>query len=272
MLFDTHTHLNVDTFSTDRQEVIERARYFGVRGMALVGFDYPTIQMAQQLASENTDMVSVIGWHPTEAHTFDVKAEQYLQQELDQPFVVGVGETGLDYYWKTSSPETQEKAFRRQLAIARERQLPIIIHNREATADCYRILKDEKVGEFGGIMHSFSEGEEWARKFLDLGMHLSYSGTVSFSQAKAIKAACQITPLDRLLIETDAPYLAPHPKRGLRNETSFVHYVAEAVAEIKGMNFEALTKQTFRNACNLFQLDATASGFDLRNIHDERKN
>lgn len=264
MLFDTHTHLNVDTFQSDRQEVIERARFAGVKGFGVVGFDYPTIKMAQQLAEKNKDMVTIIGWHPTEAAYFNQQAEQYLQQQLDAPWVVGLGETGLDYYWHTSSPDVQEKTLRRQLAIARERHLPVIIHDREATADCYRILKDENVQDFGGIMHSFSEGSEWAKKFLDLGMHLSFSGTVTYSNAEDIQAACKLVPGGRLLIETDSPYLAPQPKRGLRNESTFVYHVAQKVAQLREQSTTEIAQQTFNNACQLFQLKATPYGFYRR--------
>lgn len=261
MLFDTHTHLNANKFRRDQQEVIERARLMGVKGMAIVGFDYPTIKEAQRLGEQNDDMVSIIGWHPTDADTFDEAAETYLRHELLKPWVVGLGETGLDYYWDSSSKANQEDALRKQLAIAREYQLPVIIHNREATADCYRILKDEHVEDFGGIMHSFSEGKDWAKKFLDLGMHISFSGTVSYDKSDDIREACRFVPKDRLLIETDAPYLAPHPKRGLRNETGFVRYVAESVAKVRQVSLNQVEEQTFKNACQLFKLTATDNGF-----------
>ncbi|MCZ0717314.1 TatD family hydrolase [Aerococcus kribbianus] len=263
-LFDTHTHLNVNKFKGDRQEVTERARLMGVSGFAVVGFDYPTIDQALKMATDNQDMVAIIGWHPTEAHTFDRQAQAYLEANLTNDRVVALGETGLDYYWKTAPKEDQEEAFRRQLAMARDHQLPVVVHNRDATADCYRILKEERVGDFGGIMHSFSEGSEWAQKFLDLGMRLSFSGTVSYQNAQDIQAACQLTPDNCLLIETDAPYLAPHPKRGLRNETGFVYYVASAVAKLRATSLDDLAQLTYNNACQLFNLQATKQGL-IRN-------
>lgn len=255
MLFDTHTHLNVDDFDQDRPETIERARQAGVHGFALVGFNYNTITRAQEMINENADMVGIYGWHPTEAGDYNKEAEEFLLKALEGPKVVAVGETGLDYHWETSPHEVQEKVFRRQLAIAREMKLPIVIHNRDATEDCYRILKDEKVGEFGGIMHSFGETPEWAEKFLDLGMHVSFSGVSTFKKTTEVREAAKLVPDNRILIETDSPYLAPVPKRGKRNESAFVAYVAETLAQTRETSVEAFEDLTFQNACDLFKLD-----------------
>ncbi|AMB99541.1 hydrolase TatD [Aerococcus urinaehominis] len=254
MLFDTHTHINVDDFDVDRAEVIARAREAGVAGFAIVGFNKHTIKAARKLAKTNADMVSVLGWHPTEAKDFTDAHEAYLLKHLDNKRVVALGETGLDYYWDTSSPRDQERALRRQLAIAREFKLPVVIHNREATADVYKILKDENVGQIGGIMHSFGEGPEWAKKFLDLGMHLSFSGVSTFKKTDDVREAAQLVPDDKILIETDAPYLAPVPKRGKRNEPAYVHYVCERLSEVRETSYTDFAELTFKNALNLFKL------------------
>ncbi len=255
MLFDTHTHLNVDDFDDDRQETIARAREVGVSGFALVGFNYNTIDRAQQMVSDNQDMVGIYGWHPTEAVDYNEDAEKFLLQALEGPKVVAVGETGLDYYWETSPHDVQEKVFRRQLAIARELHLPVVIHNRDATEDCYRILKDEKVGDFGGIMHSFGETPEWAEKFLDLGMHISFSGVSTFKKTVEVREAAKLVPDNRILIETDSPYLSPEPKRGKRNESAYVAYVAQKLAETRGVSLAQFEDLTFKNACALFKLE-----------------
>ena len=183
MLFDTHTHLNVDDFNDDRDETITRARHAGVKGFALVGFNYNTINRAQEMIKENGDMVGIYGWHPTEAGSYNQEVEAFLQTNLTDDKVVALGEIGLDYYWMEDPKEVQAKVFRRQIAIAKEHHLPISIHTREALEDTYQILKEERVHEIGGIMHSFSGDEKWAKKFLDLGMHLSFSGVVTFKKA-----------------------------------------------------------------------------------------
>lgn len=255
MLFDTHTHLNVDDFNDDRDETITRARHAGVKGFALVGFNYNTINRAQEMIKENGDMVGIYGWHPTEAVEYNAEAEKYLLSTLEDDRVVALGETGLDYYWDTSPRDVQEKVFRRQLAIARELQLPIVIHNRDATADCYRILKEEKVSDFGGIMHSFGETPEWVEKFLDLGMHVSFSGVSTFKKTVEVREAAKLVPDDKILIETDSPYLAPVPKRGKRNESAFVAYVAETLAATRESSIADFEAQTFQNALDVFALD-----------------
>src|SRR5699024_11398879 len=183
-------------------------------------FPYTTLFRSQEMVEENGDMVGIYGWHPTEAVDYNADAEKYLLSTLEDDRVVALGETGLDYYWDTSPRDVQEKVFCRQLAIARELQLPIVIHNRDATADCYRILKEEKVGYFGGIMHSFGETPEWVEKFLDLGMHVSFSGVSTFKKTGEVREAAKLVPDDKILIETDSPYLAPVPKRGKRDRKS----------------------------------------------------
>lgn len=264
MLFDTHTHINIADFDADRDQVIQRAHEVGVTGFAIVGFDVDSITRAQKLAADNKDMVSIIGWHPVQASEYTPAIEQYLLQSLANDRVVALGETGLDYYWPDSPRDVQARVFRRQIAIARERHLPIVIHNREATADVYRILKEEKINDIGGIMHSFGEDVEWAEKFLDLGMHLSFSGVATFKKTAAVRAAAEFTPTDKILIETDAPYLAPVPKRGKRNEPAYVAYVNDCLAEVRGVPAEVFAAQTFNNACRLFQLEYTQTGALMR--------
>lgn len=254
MIFDTHTHLNAAQFNEDIPETIHRAKELGVSKMAVVGFDTPTIEKSLALSHEYQDIYSIIGWHPTEAGSYTHEIEENLQQQLTLPKVVALGEIGLDYHWMEDPKDVQEKVFRRQIAIAKEMKLPISIHTRDALEDTYRILKDCKVEDIGGIMHSFSGDSTWMERFLDLGMHISFSGVVTFKKAIEVQEACRLVPFDRLLVETDAPYLAPVPYRGKRNEPGYTRYVVEKIAELREVSFEEAAKSSYQNAMKLFGL------------------
>lgn len=255
MIFDSHTHLNAEQFNEDIPETIQRAKELGVSEMAVVGFDTPTIEKSLTLSKKYPFIYSIIGWHPTEAGSYSKEIEEDLQQKLTLPKVVALGEIGLDYHWMEDPKEVQDKVFRRQIAIAKEMNLPISIHMREAIEDTYQILKEEDVRDIGGIMHSYSGDAEWAKRFLELGMHLSFSGVVTFKKATDVQEAAQIVPLDKLLVETDAPYLAPVPYRGKRNEPGYTRYVVEKIAELRGVPFEELANQTRDNTHRLFRID-----------------
>ncbi|WP_265458445.1 TatD family hydrolase [Enterococcus sp. HY326] len=252
MIFDSHTHLNAEQFNEDIPETIARAKELGVTEMAVVGFDTPTIAKSLALSAEYSDIYSIIGWHPTEAGSYSESIEKDLLEKLTLPKVVALGEIGLDYYWMEDPKEVQEKVFRRQIAIAKEFGLPISIHMRDAIEDTYRVLQDEEVQAIGGIMHSFSGDGEWAKKFLDLGMHISFSGVVTFKKALEVQEAAKIVPLDKLLVETDAPYLAPVPYRGKRNEPGYTRYTVEKIAELREIPFDEVAEMTRQNAHKLF--------------------
>lgn len=254
MIFDSHTHLNAEQFNDDIPETIERAKELGVIKMAVVGFDTPTIEKSLQLSHDYSNIYSIIGWHPTEAGSYTKDVEKKLQEQLTMPKVVALGEIGLDYYWMEDPKEVQAEVFRRQIAIAKEMNLPISIHTREALADTYQILKEEDIRDIGGIMHSFSGDFEWAKRFLDLGMHISFSGVVTFKKAQDVQEAATHVPLDRLLVETDAPYLAPVPYRGKRNEPGYTRYTVEKIAELRNLPVEEVALQTWKNAHRLFRI------------------
>lgn len=254
MIFDTHTHLNAEQFQDEIPETIARAAELGVTKMAVVGFDEKTIEKSLALSHDYENIFSIVGWHPTEIKYYTKAVEELLQHQLTLPKVVGLGEIGLDYHWMEDPKEAQAKIFRRQIAIAREMNLPISVHTREALEDTYNILKEEDIRDSGGIMHSFSGSPEWARKFLDLGMHVSFSGVVTFKKALDVQAAAQIVPLDHLLVETDAPYLAPMPYRGKRNEPGYTRYVVEKIAALRNLPVEEVALQTYNNAQRLFKL------------------
>lgn len=256
MLFDSHTHLNAEQFKDEIPETVERAKELGVTEMAVVGFDEPTIEKSLELSQTYQGIYSIIGWHPTEAGSYTKAVEEKLIQQLTLPKVVALGEIGLDYHWMEDPKDVQDKVFRRQIAIAKEMKLPISIHTREALEDTYKVLKEEDIRSIGGIMHSFSGDDEWAKRFLDLGMHVSFSGVVTFKNAPEVQAAAKVVPLDKLLVETDAPYLAPMPYRGKRNEPGYTRYVAEKIAELREMPFAEIAQQTTENAHRLFRIGA----------------
>lgn len=255
MLFDTHVHLNAEQFSEDLNEVIDRARMEGVQYMVVVGFDRPTIIKAMELIEEYDFIYASIGWHPVDAIDMRDEDLDWIEELAKHPKVVAIGEMGLDYYWDKSPKDVQQEVFRKQIQLAKKVKLPIVIHNREATADIVTILKEENAAEVGGIMHCFSGSVEVAKECVDMNFYISLGGPVTFKNAKKPKEVAQEIPLNKLLIETDCPYLAPHPYRGKRNEPSYVKLVAEQIAELKGLSFEEVSQVTTENAKILFGIN-----------------
>ncbi|MGB8001120.1 MAG: TatD family hydrolase [Anaerobacillus sp.] len=252
MLFDTHTHLNVEQFSEDQKEVIERAQAAGVTKMVVVGFDRETIEQAMILVEEYDFLYAAVGWHPVDAIDMNEEDLEWIEELAGHPKVVAIGEMGLDYHWDKSPHDIQKDVFRKQIQLAKKVNLPIIIHNREATRDVIDLLKEENAAEVGGIMHCFAGTVEEANECLDMNFYISLGGPVTFKNAKLPKEVAKEVPIDRLLIETDCPFLAPHPNRGKRNEPSYVKLVAEQIADLKEMNYEELAKETTKNAMKLF--------------------
>lgn len=252
MLFDTHAHLNAEQFDEDLNEVIERAKQKGVENMVIVGFDRPTITRAMELVEEFDFMYAAVGWHPVDAIDMTDEDLAWIEGLARHPKVVAIGEMGLDYHWDKSPKDIQKEVFRKQIQLAKRVKLPIVIHNREATADIVEILKEEGAYEVGGIMHCFSGSVEVAEECLAMNFYISLGGPVTFKNARKPKEVAEAVPLDNLLIETDCPYLAPHPYRGKRNEPSYVKLVAEEIAELKGITYEEVAKKTTENAKKLF--------------------
>ncbi|HCW36436.1 TatD family hydrolase [Mammaliicoccus sciuri] len=254
MLIDTHVHLNADQYDEDLQEVIDRALEEGIDRMFVVGFDTNTIERTMKLIDHYDFIYGIIGWHPVDAIDCTEERLQWIEELSKHPKIIGIGEMGLDYHWDKSPKDIQKEVFRKQIALAKRVQLPIIIHNREATQDCVDILKEENASEVGGIMHSFSGSNEIADEILKMNFYISLGGPVTFKNAKQPKEVAQHVPLDRLLVETDAPYLSPHPYRGKRNEPARVKLVAEQIAELRGISYEEVCKATTENAERLFEL------------------
>ncbi|MDZ5474342.1 TatD family hydrolase [Bacillus sp. 31A1R] len=255
MLFDTHAHLNAEQFEADLQEVIKRAQGEGVSNIVVVGFDRPTIKRAMELAESYEFIYACVGWHPVDAIDMTDEDLNWIEELASHPKVVAIGEMGLDYYWDKSPKEIQKEVFRKQIQLAKKVKLPIVIHNREATADIVEILKEENASEVGGIMHCFSGSVEVAKECVDMNFYISLGGPVTFKNAKKPKEVAKEIPLHKLLIETDCPYLAPHPHRGTRNEPSLVKLVAEQIAELKEITYEEVAKATTDNAKKLFGIN-----------------
>ena len=255
MLFDTHAHLNAEQYNEDLEAVIDRAKSEGVSKIVVVGFDRPTIVKAMELAEEYSFIYAAVGWHPVDAIDMTDKDLAWIEELAAHPKVVALGEMGLDYHWDKSPKHIQKEVFRKQIALAKKVKLPIIIHNREATMDIVEILKEEGAHEVGGIMHCFSGSIETAKECMKMNFYISFGGPVTFKNAKNVKEVAAAIPVERLLIETDCPYLTPHPFRGKRNEPGHVKLVAEELAILKGLSYEELANITMENAKKVFGID-----------------
>jgi len=252
MLVDSHCHLDFDELARDRAGVLARARTAGVGTLLTIGTRRDNAAVVKGIADENANIFCTVGIHPHEADS-DALLEDELIALSQHPKVVGLGETGLDFYYDHSDRDRQATSFRAHCAAARATGLPIVVHTRNADAETANILREECArGPLSGVIHCFSSGTDLARICLDLGFYISFSGIVTFKNADLVREAVGIVPLDRLLVETDAPYLAPIPKRGRPNEPAFVAYTAARVAEIKGVTQPELATLTTDNFFRLF--------------------
>lgn len=252
MLFDSHTHLNSDSFQEDFSEIIERIIEGGIGGVMNVGFDLPSSELAVEQAELFDWCWCSVGCHPSDVDTMDDKKLERLRELSSHPKVKAIGEIGLDYHWDDVPPEIQREWFRKQIRLAKEVGLPVIIHSRDAPEETMNILKEEEAFETGVLMHCFSGSAELGREYIKLGAMISIPGTVTFKNNRKQVQVAEELPLDRLMVETDAPYLTPVPFRGKRNEPSYVRYTAEKVAEIRGLSFEEVAEATNRNARAFF--------------------
>jgi TatD DNase family protein len=255
MLIDTHTHLDDARYDGDRDAMINRARQAGVERFVTIGCDLATSRAAVALADQHQFVYASIGVHPHEVKHISEGWYDEFRRLARNNKVVAYGEIGLDYHYNHSSPKDQRERFREQIQLARELHLPIIIHTREAQDDTITILKEEKAAEVGGVFHCFS-GDAWlAKDALDLGFYLSFSGILTFQNATMLRDIAKHTPLDRLLVETDCPYLTPVPHRGKRNEPAYVAHVAKQLAAIHPeLSPEEIEQHTTENAKRLFKI------------------
>lgn len=262
MIFiDSHCHIDSLEFDSDRDEVITRAKDSDVEMMLVIGTgeatNFENFTRVVELAEKNENVFAAIGVHPHDAKTFDDEAERRLiELTKSSEKVIAWGEIGLDFFYEHSEREIQKKVFRRQIRIARELDLPIVIHSRDADSETVEILTDECADKNfrGGIMHCFGGTPEMAKTLMNLGFFISFAGNVTFKKAEILRASAKIVPLDKLLIETDAPYLAPVPFRGKRNEPAFVVETAKFLADFYNVSLQDLASATTANFLQLFRL------------------
>lgn len=254
MFTDSHAHLTMKEFDADRDAVVARAREAGVVRIVTVSSYVGDADLCADLAARNDFIWFAAGVHPHEARLWNDDVAAGIRRAAARPKAVAIGEIGLDYHYDLSPRDVQRAVFRTQIGLARALRLPIVVHTREAWDDTFAILDEERAREVGGVFHCFSGGLEEARRGLDLGFFLSFAGPVTFKNPRDLAAVAAWAPLDRILCETDSPYLTPHPLRGQRNEPSRVRLVAEKIAALRGVAVDAVGEATTRNGQAVFRM------------------
>lgn len=253
MIFETHAHYDDEQFDTDRRELLLSMRDGGVGNIVNVSASYESCERVVQMVQEYPFMYAAVGVHPDEVGALNEETFARMKELFAKPKVVAVGEIGLDYYWDNEAHDLQKKWFIRQLELARELELPVLIHSREAAADTMEIMKEYGHG-LNGVIHCYSYSKEMAREYVDMGYYIGVGGVVTFKNARKLKETVEEIPLSSILLETDCPYLAPEPNRGKRNSSLNLIYVAERIAEIKGVTCEEVIAQTEANARKMYRL------------------
>lgn len=257
MYIDTHAHLTFPEFEIDRPEVIERAKAARVEAIINIALDDDSIKRSLKLSKEYPDFIFTgAGLHPHEASEWNDSTYQKFTALAKEHKIIAIGETGLDYHYKLSSVDQQKKVFRSFLQMAQELDLPAVIHSREAVQDTINIIREENKGKLKGVLHCFAGDLELQKAALELGLLISFTNNITYPKADIIRKAAETTPLDRIMIETDCPFLSPQAFRGQRNEPAYVIKVAEKIAEVKGLTVEAVAIATTENARKLFSLSA----------------
>lgn len=251
MIFDTHAHYDDEAFDDDREQLLERMQNRGVEYIVNVGASIASCKSTIGLIRRFPYVYGALGVHPDEVAELTEEDYKWLEKSIYKPKIVAVGEIGLDYHWNDNK-DVQIKAFERQMDIAREAELPIIIHSRDAAEDTYEVMKANNAGQLGGVVHCFSYTKEMAQKFMDMGFYLGIGGVVTFKNAKKLKEVVEYMPMDKMLLETDCPYMAPEPNRGKRNDSFYLPYVVNAISEIKGITPSQVIDITTENAKNLY--------------------
>ena len=252
MLVDSHCHLDFPDLANRMPDVLQRMQDNDVGVAVCIGVNLEDFPNVLALAEQHAQLYATVGVHP-EYTDVEEPDEARLVALAKHPKVIAIGETGLDYYWHKDQPEWQRERFRTHIRAARRCNKPLVVHTRDSAADTLRVLKDESADAVGGVMHCFTENWEIARLALDLGFYLSFSGIVTFKNATIVKDVAQKCPLDRILVETDSPYLAPVPFRGKPNEPAYVRHVAEEIAKLRSISIESVHQTTTDNFYSLFQ-------------------
>ncbi len=261
ILIDSHCHIDGPQFDDDRDEIVSRAKAAGVAAMLNVGTGDPhsdDFKKAVAVAEKYENVFASVGVHPHDAKLYDDQAEEHLTELTRSKKVIAWGEIGLDYYYDHSPRDVQREVFRRQIHVAKQLKLPVIVHSRDADEDTVQIISEEFSGESGnvGIMHCFGGSPEMAKELMPLGFLISFAGNVTFKKAENLREAARVVPLDHLLVETDCPFLTPEPFRGKRNEPAFVAHTAKFLADLHGVPADELARRTTDNFLRFFRLDA----------------
>jgi len=252
MYIDTHVHLNNDDLYKNVDHYIQKAHAENVQKMLVIGFDDLTNKRAIELAERYAFIYASVGFHPTDAKNIEAKDFEHLETLLKHEKVHAIGECGLDFYWDKDNETKQIDVFEKQIELSKRYDLPLVIHMRDAQEKTFEVLK--KHAPLKGVMHCYSGSKEMAERFLGLGLHISLGGPVTFKNAKVPKEVAKIVPENKLLIETDAPFLAPHPYRGKQNDSSYLPFIAKMIAELREAPLEHIAKLTTDNAVKLFNL------------------
>lgn len=253
-IFETHAHYEDRQFDEDREELLKSLPLNGIEFVVNVSSSLETVKRTLELTKGYDFIYGAVGVHPEEALELTEESFAWLSEQLSCDKIVAVGEIGLDYYWKEPDPAVQKIWFERQIALAREKQLPMIIHSRDAAKDTYELMKAGYAEEAGGVIHCFSYAKEMAEKFLDMGFYLGVGGVVTFKNSKKLKEVVEYAPLERILLETDCPYMAPVPNRGKRNSSLNLIYVAEEIGRLKGCSTDEVIAQTTKNARKMYRI------------------
>lgn len=254
MIFDTHAHYDDEAFDEDREAILNSLVENGIGAVVNIGASIQSTKNTLELIKRYSFVYGAVGVHPNETGELNDHLMDWLKHVAGEEKVVAIGEIGLDYYWNEPEPEVQKHWFVRQLALAREVNLPVVVHSRDAAKDTLDIIKAERAGELDGVIHCFSYSLEMAREYLNLGFYLGIGGVLTFNNARKLKEVVEYMPLDRIVLETDCPYLSPVPNRGKRNSSLNLPYVVEAVSQIKGVAPEEVIAVTEQNARKMYRL------------------
>ena len=255
MIFETHAHYDDAKFDTDREMLLAELPQRGISPVINVGSSIATTKTTLSLAQEYPFLYAAVGVHPSDVDDLNEDTYAWLRQQTTLQKTVAVGEIGLDYYWPEPDHETQKKWFLRQLELAREIKKPVIIHSRDAAKDTVDLMTEARAEEIGGVIHCYSYTKETAKIFLDMGFYFGIGGVLTFKNAKKLKEAVEYIPMDRIVLETDCPYLAPEPNRGKRNSSLNIPYVIAAMAQIKEITEEEVRKAAWDNSLKLYRMD-----------------
>ena len=254
MIFDSHAHYDDPAFDLDRDELLSSMQENGICGIVNIGTRIDHLMDTIRLTERYPFVYGTVGVHPDELDDIDEEKIQWMKELCGLKKIVAVGEIGLDYHWNTFPKEIQKKWFKRQLVLAKETDLPVVIHSRDAAQDTFDIIKREHAGTTGGVIHCYSGSAEMAKEYVKLGYYIGVGGVVTFKNGRVLKEVVCDTPIEKILIETDCPYLAPVPNRGKRNHSLNLVYVIEEIARLKEMSPQEVEQITFENAKNMYRL------------------